>query len=370
MDKLQAIEFSATKFSLTDTNAIKGLAIILMFYHHLFAFPDRIAKDIKYQALFGVLDVTSAYAVAAIGKICVAIFVFLGGYGTYLSCKSNKISSVIGKRFKSMYTSLWKVFVIFIPVCMLLDVKRVTKSVSDLLLNFIGLKTNYNREWWFFAPYLILILMMPVAKKLVDQRRNLFSGLALVCLVTVLSEFLFPYFTELSGLNAYDDNLMYVLINNTVKLAPGFLGGCLFAKYDVLTKIKNRFSGNMIYSFSAVVAVGVIVCVRGLIGEDYDYILVMLFVPAVTVALNNKAGLYLRKLLNVIGRESTNMWLIHSFYCYSLIQKIVYAPYYTPLIALWLLVLTFVSSKILNLFWKCTGIVHGKIMKLMKMKTT
>lgn len=371
MCKPQKSELSANIFSLTDTNALKGLAIILMFYHHLFAFPNRIAKDIEYQALFEIFGVTSAYAVAAIGKICVAIFVFLGGYGTYISCtQSDKISSVILKRFKAMYTSLWKVFAVFIPICMLSDVKRVTKSVGDVLLNFIGLKTNYNREWWFFAPYLILILMIPIIRKLVDKSKNLYIGLTLVCIATVFSEFLFPYLAEASGLVKYDENLLYVLLKNTVKLFPGFLGGCVFAKYDALTKIKTRLSGNIVYSLLAITTVGIIICIRGLIGEDYDYLLVMLFVPAVTVSLNNKPGGYVHLLLNVIGRESTNMWLIHSFYCYYLCQSIVYAPYYTPLIALWLLVMTFASSKLLDLFWKGIGIAFCKIMKLTKIKTT
>lgn len=356
-------------FSVSDTNALKGLAIILMFYHHLFAFPNRIAKGIEYRAMFEIFDVSSAYAIAAIGKICVAIFVFLGGYGTYVSCvKSDKLSHVIHKRYKSMYISLWKVFLVFIPICMLFNVKRVTKTFGDIVLNFVGLKTNYNREWWFFAPYLVLVLLIPAIKYLVDRSKNIYVGLALSGAAILFSEYLFPYLVEVTGLIEFEKSIVYTLISNTVKIFPGFLSGCIFARYDVLTRIKTRFSGRTVYSVCAVAVVAVTVCIRGLIGEDYDYILVMLFVPAVTVSLNNKLGGYVHRLLNVIGRESTNMWLIHSFYCYYLCQSIVYAPYYTPLIALWLLVMTFASSKILNLFWKGIGIGFNKVLALAKIK--
>ena len=348
-------------FTLADTNALKGLAIILMFYHHLFAFPERLPKGIKFEALFEISGISSAYAVAVIGKICVAIFVFLGGYGTYISCTRSSAKEAICKRTRVMYDSLWSVFVIFIPLCIAFDVKRVTEHYDDMLLNFLGLKTNYNREWWFFAPYLILVLLIPLIKKLTEKSKNLAVGIVAVCAVTAFSEILFPYLMQVSG-------LIYVLVRNTVKILPGFIGGCVFAKFDVLTKIKTRFSSKVGYSIGALVAVCAIVCIRGLTGERFDYLIVMLFVPLVTVALNNKAGRYVHGFLNIIGRESTNMWLIHSFFCFYVFPKLVYAPRYTPLIALWLFGLTFATAKVLTLLRKSVGLAICKVKEKMKTK--
>lgn len=356
-------------FSLRDTNALKGLAIILMFYHHLFAFPERLPKGIRYEALFELSGVSSAYAVAAIGKICVAIFVFLGGYGTYLSCtRSESFRTVVGKRARSMYSALWSVFAVFIPLCIIFDIDRVTANYGDMLLNFLGLKTSYNREWWFFAPYLILILFIPIIKKLADKSRNLAIGLAAVCIVTAFSEFAFPYLTEISGLVGYERSLLYVLMKNTLKILPGFMGGCVFARYDLLTKIKTRFSGNAGYSIGALVLTAAVVCVRAVVGENFDYLLVMLFVPSITVALNNKVGRYIHSFFNIIGKESTDMWLVHSFYCFYIFPKAIYAPYYTPLIAVWLLLISFASSKILTLIRKGIGVVAQKAKKKLTTK--
>lgn len=63
------------RISLNETNAIKGIAIIAMLVHHLFyEYPE-----------YG----ESTYQLALIGKVCVAMFLFLSGYG--LSVQYSKI---------------------------------------------------------------------------------------------------------------------------------------------------------------------------------------------------------------------------------------------------------------------------------------
>jgi len=350
-----------TFFTLADTNALKGLAVILMLYHHLFAFPERLPKGIRFEALFELSGISSAYALAVIGKICVAIFVFLGGYGTYISCTRTDFKRVIIKRARRMYDSLWGVFVIFIPLCIAFDVKRVTENYDDLLLNFLGIKTNYNREWWFFAPYLILVALIPLIKKIVDKSKGLIIDIGTVCAVALFSEFAFPYLSEVSGLVEYEKSLIYVLVSNTVKILPGFLGGCVFAKHDLLTKIKIRFSSNTGYSLGAFLVVCVLVVIRGFTGDSLDYLLVMLFVPSATVALDSRVGGYVHTLLNKIGKESTNMWLMHSFFCFYIFPKVIYAPRYTPLIFLWLFAVTFVTSKALTFLKKKASLIFYRL---------
>ena len=182
-------------FTVSDTNAIKGLAIVMMFYHHLFAFPERLAEGIEYTALFEIMGVSSAYALGAVSKICVTVFVFLGGYGTYISCKkAENLTGTALNRCRKMYLSFWKVFLVFIPICMLCGVSRVAKDVKVFLLNFIGLDTVYNREWWFFLPYLILICLFPLMKKLIDKTKTVYPGLVAVCFSAFVSGYVFPLY--------------------------------------------------------------------------------------------------------------------------------------------------------------------------------
>lgn len=62
--------------SLSDTNALKGIALILLLCHHLFYIQDGSYNDIL---VFGKYPLVQEFGLAC--KVCVAIFVFLSGYG-------------------------------------------------------------------------------------------------------------------------------------------------------------------------------------------------------------------------------------------------------------------------------------------------
>lgn len=58
---------------------MKGIAILLMLLHHSMAFPDRIPT--KYQFALPAAALKHLPMVGSFGKICVYIFMFLGGLG-------------------------------------------------------------------------------------------------------------------------------------------------------------------------------------------------------------------------------------------------------------------------------------------------
>lgn len=69
---------SAKLFSREDAKLVKGFAVFLMLYHHLFAFPGRIQNGVSYIPLFVFGDTNSAELLGLFGKMCVALFLFLG----------------------------------------------------------------------------------------------------------------------------------------------------------------------------------------------------------------------------------------------------------------------------------------------------
>lgn len=60
------------KISVADSYYIKGVAIILMFAHHLFAFPDRVIPPNYYVNITNYFNIEGA--IGEFGKICVPIF--------------------------------------------------------------------------------------------------------------------------------------------------------------------------------------------------------------------------------------------------------------------------------------------------------
>ena len=70
-----------SKYSRNDTSVMKGVAIILMLIHHLFYSDDLIQRCtliLPYEEKLLLLF-------SSLGKVCVAIFVLISGYGLYKS---------------------------------------------------------------------------------------------------------------------------------------------------------------------------------------------------------------------------------------------------------------------------------------------
>ena len=74
-----------------------------------------------------------------------------------------------------------------------------------------------------------------------------------------------------------------------------------------------------------------------------------------TVLLPTKLMALAGKVLAKLGEESAIMWLVHTFWCYYWLQRLVYAPKYAVLIFLWLVALSYGSAKLIRLLWKWIG---------------
>ena len=91
-------------FTKDDTKVVKAIAVMLMLYHHLFGFPERIYNN--YINLIPTINNHNiSFLIASFGKICVTIFIFLAGYSSYISMKNNKEESVVKKRVYNLYKS-------------------------------------------------------------------------------------------------------------------------------------------------------------------------------------------------------------------------------------------------------------------------
>ena len=95
---------NTSHFDPTTTNAAKGVALLLLLWHHLF-----------YQnPEFGPL----VHGTAVLAKVCVAIFVILSGYGLAESVRANPpgLLAFYKKRLSRLYLNFWFIAAIFIPI--------------------------------------------------------------------------------------------------------------------------------------------------------------------------------------------------------------------------------------------------------------
>ena len=356
-------------FSSLNTKQVKGLAIVLMFIHHLWAFPDRIpGGNLKYIFYF------SYSSLGLFGKICVSIFFFLGGYGIYL--QSTKKDFTILKNIKKLYVSYWKVFLIFIPIALLFFNNQINYcdssniyarfsnySWNSVLENFLGFSNSLNGEWWFFKSYLIAIITFPLAKKIIEKN-SIHKNIFYIVIFDILITTIFPQIGKIEGFGSLNKSYLYNnLFCQSAPFAACFYMGILFAKENLIIKLRDLVKKNYKINFiTDIIIMFFIMYLRTYItGAELD----ILFVPLIIIVFIDLIS-YLHiisKLFESIGKHSTNMWLIHSFYCYyfyPVVKIVIKLKWAIPCLIV-LIVLTYISSYFVNVFWKYVVKLYTKI---------
>lgn len=178
------------KLSPTDSTILKGIALLLLLFHHLFYIDNRMFDEVY---LWGIPWVhTFAHAC----KVCVPLFVFLSGYGLMVSTmKSEKfdVRYFFVKRFTKLYVNYWLIWLLFVPIGVLCFGRTFDEVYQDnvsqnFVLDLFGVlnltgKLGYNPTWWFYSCIIVLYMAFPailfLCKKTYGIAAMLFSGIAI-----------------------------------------------------------------------------------------------------------------------------------------------------------------------------------------------
>ena len=162
--------------TITDTNVLKGIALILLLCHHCF-YPGEPYDDIL---IFGHPLFQN---IGEFSKLCVAIFVFLSGYGlTIQTMNKGGIGNVLHfyrRRYVKLMINYWLIWLIFVPIgiCFFHRTFPLVYGehyISGVFWDFLGLylvvfgQYGYNATWWFYSCIIVLYLFYPLIWKLCD----------------------------------------------------------------------------------------------------------------------------------------------------------------------------------------------------------
>ena len=347
-----------------DTRTIKGAAVILMLMHHMWAFQERIADG----GLRGLIPLGNTYFFVFLGhfgKVCVPLFFFLSGYGLTKSYEGRKFDVL--ERLKKLYVSYWKVFVIFIPIAFLffgnqgvyaVDASFCGRynvfSVRELVLNFLGIFDTYNYEWWFLRCYVLMILCFPFIRYAAGKCSPVAKFL-IILIITVLFGKVFPDIWYAFLGEARQGNLIYdsfFCMGETFYAC--FVMGVFCAENDLLDRISAFLdrAGKLRAAVEILLILAVILLRQVFLRKYYDFI----YAPLLCVILPDLARRFLAlgKLFDVFGQESTNIWFIHSFFCYYFygIVRIVVATHWAVPSFVTLAVMSYAAARLVTLFWQ------------------
>lgn len=361
-----------------DTKVMKAIAICCMLIHHLWCFPTRIPGG-TLTNLFTIFGLPSTTFFGFFGKICVPMFFFFGGYGVYKSYFGRKYDIV--EKLKKLYFAYWKVFLIFIPIGFIFfanqkpscsEVFIYTRflkfDLKELIANFVAFTSSYNREWWFLLSYAFALISFPFIRAVIDRfstRANIFIAIV----ITILVSTIFPGISKVQGLGPLNTNFLYVkFFCQIAPYASCFWMGAVVARNGLLDRLNDSLKTNhLLNPITDIAAWCVVIFLRqAQIGDTFD----IFYIPVLTVTamdLINRVK-FVRFGAIVLGKQSTNMWLVHTFFCYyfGAVAKIVAAPRYASVSILILIAFSFVAGVLVDLFWKGVGLLFERVKKQVK----
>lgn len=335
------------ELSKRDSKILQGIAILFMLLLHLFC-----RKDINglYDTFPTINGTPLVYYIGLFGDACVPIYLFVSGYGLFISAK--KLEQGKNKLFKRIFkliVNYWIILLLFVSIGFFAGrADMYPGSVGKFILHFFVLSSSYNGAWWFLQTYIILVLLSPFLFKLVKKYHSipilLLSGVIYV--ISYIQRFKFVLdFHDIPVLDIFMNSIVLV---GTSQLA--FIVGAIFAKEKIFTKIYNEFSNFPYKNLLSIFGIFMLVVLHSFFESVF-------FAPFTAIAficffhLINK-GVFIDKTFTYFGNHSTNIWLTHMFFYMTIFPNLTFAPKYPILIFMWLIILSLCSSYVINAIYK------------------
>ena len=352
------------KFTKEHTMQMKGIAIIILLFHHCFLNAQRWAT-VPYEKLattkgwgyypisFAPFSSHTIQYLASFSKICVAMFVFMTGYGMWVSYESQKkkttMSNYIKKRMVTLMTGFLIIFVVTeilaIPTGRFIEVYgHDFRSVVYMIIDALGLAKLLGTPlfcltWWYMSLAIVLIMIFPFVHSIMEKYQW----------VVVVASIIVP---RACGFGQSTDLFRYLL---------AYTLGMYFAQYDLLARIKEKFmeqnvAGKLLSLIVSLIGLAVIIKCRqnAWIGWKYldfwdGFAAMYVIVLSYIYILNGK---WIVKGLGFLGKHSMNIFLIHSFYRDVFFHEFTYSFYYAWLDYIVLMAISLVTSIVLEWFKK------------------
>lgn len=347
---------SKADFDRTTTAAIKGIALILMFIHHFFSYPEWYVEGVAYPQLTAWIRFFR-YSL----KICVPVFAFLTGY-FYVYARRKTLLYSLGK-ISDLLISYW---VVFFPVlCFALLTGYRGLTVFGFLMGVIGRNIPLMTFCWYVSFYCMAMLLLPL---LADRKRNapLRETIIMVCL---------PIAVCAALETVIGSHTLRTMLEEIRLWFPCVASGYLCSKYNAFGKADQYLNGKK--AWVCVLAyggcIGIALAGRYLcdvlpVGVTLDLLYAPVFVYGLSRLLLRARRGCAMNVLQSIGQRSLMMWFIHCIFfnvSNEITQRILYAPVHPVLVVLFGLALCYAAACLLSP--AANGLIHVKNRMLAKL---
>ena len=227
-------------------------------------------------------------------------------------------------------------------------------SVRELVLNFLAILDTYNYEWWFLRCYMLMILCFPLIRYAAGKCSPAAKFL-IILIITVLFGKVFPDVWYAFIGDARQGNVIYdSFFCMGEPFFACFVMGVFCAGNDLLDRISAFLdrAGRFRAAAEILLILTVILVRQVLLRKYFDF----LYAPLLSVIISDLARRLpaIGKIFEAFGQESTNIWFIHSFFCYYFygIVRIVIATHWAVPSFATLAVISYAAARLVTIFWQ------------------
>ena len=347
-----------------DSQIVKGIAILMMLFHHLFALKKFSLFNITHL----IINQKVTTDISSFFKVCVFLFVFVSAYGISIqlsksNCSLKQLEPITFKRIFNMAKRTFALIVFIFVVGSIFNLPPYSASTSFNSGNFIQ-KIVYiffntigmcqvlkvpilNIGWWYLTLAILLILLVPVLYKLLDK-----IGAFSLLMLTIFSYYAFSFDTTSDQLPKY---LLIALL------------GIITANYNFFELLRNFLVNRFLLRFLIIIYLllyfPIAIYLRQFINPYHHFILFtisafnmvclcFLFISHIPV---------ISTILFYLGKYSLYMWLFHTYIMTIWFSKFTYSFENLWLIYFMLILTSFVFSFI---FTNLVNFIDRKLVKL------
>ena len=334
-------------FLLLHTQISKGLAALMLLYHHLLRPGNKFNSSIKNEMILFGIDLRRYISVFF--KITTCSYTFLSGLGLYYSLiKYKSIMDMYKKCLKNFFrlmTIFWIILIIVFP-------KGLQTGLFKLNFSTIVycIFADYYRKgnWWYVRMHFALLIYSPLFIRLfqdIDYKRKI---------VPFMLFYFFYFIIKIIQLSFEVKGIVSILFDyfsyfSNIEIILSFLSGIISAKYNLMEIYNNNKIESTYYSLFSIFSSIFIRC--NLINNEgstkIDFFIVPLFImPMASLISKNKT---LSNILSLFGKHSTNFWFLHGYFYDNYYLSILTIPKYSNLCYIWLVIMTLIASYITNI---------------------
>lgn len=277
-------------FNRQHTVFIKGIAILLMIWHHALI-PEFYLYPEPFMRLYGMTHLSMG------GKFCVGLFTFIIGYG--YACSKNHTFTYSISHIWTLLRQYWVLCLIFfIPLGVLFGRGDLTDR-QTIVYNLLGLKFQYNLATWYVLFYVYAMLAIIPISKLADKKPYL----------TLISSII--VFGVASTLINGRANMWFDAINRWCFYTPVLIVGYVAAKRELVKQIPNLTAYS--YLLISLFVLGARCLVASFKGFTTDTLFAPIFIFSIVAYLNKThVAVWIKKCLERFGKLSMYMWFLHA----------------------------------------------------------